>query len=407
MSKEIFCICGNIPLNNIVWRDKQDKILCSKCNFYQHVECVYPSNLSIPYICPLCQFSIFDPFINVKYHFLIPKIINNKNIENLTCLFNLNDDVFNMNLPDENDVLILRCLKFTTEGFTLEWPDKIIIYINDNVNPVYKVDKDHDSFKRQINEEIPFKLNKNLKCKNPFNEKMRYAFDYLKLNEENIINIKFNSTEKSSDKYIITLDYINMIDDVNEIIKDIKIIKDKNELRSLIKPNEILLEQILFIDPITKSDIINIPSRGWKCNHLECFDLKVFLEMQKKTRRFCCPICNKKVGLIYIDGLMKEIIEKYNEKYEGIQINGNYEIIKFVEKSKKKNNKEVKNDNNNYDLSININDSEEHDDEDDDNEEDDSYNDHFDKKFRNKYKFKSINESSNFSYFKHHNYYDY
>ncbi len=94
-------------------------------------------------------------------------------------------------------------------------------------------------------------------------------------------NIKFNSSEESSDKYIITLDYINMIEDANKIIKDIKTIKDINELKKLINPNEIVLEQFLFIDTITKSDIIKTPSRGWKCNHLECFDLKIILDLSK------------------------------------------------------------------------------------------------------------------------------
>ena len=98
---------------------------------------------------------------------------------------------------------------------------------------------------------------------------------------------------------------------------------------------------------------------------------------------------------------MKDIIEKYNEKYEGIQINGNYEIIKFIEKNKKNNNKETKNDINNFGLSININDSEEDDDFEDD---DDSYSGNITKKYRNKFKFKTTNESSNFSYFKHHNF---
>ena len=409
MQNKVLCICGNEPINSIKWGQTQSNIKCEICNFYQHIDCISPSNNETPYICPFCQFTLFDPFIRIKYHFFIPQIIQHSlSTKNIFLKFNLDDNIFNMFLHEENDMLLLRCLKINEEGFCIEWPNKINIYINNHEKEIYSVDKANDTFKRQINEEIPFKLNKNLKCKNPFNEKMRYAFDYLKLNEENIINIKFNSTEKSSDKYIITLDYINMIDDVNEIIKDIKIIKDINELKKLIKTNEILLEEILFIDPISKSDIIIIPSRGWKCNHLECFDLKVFLEMQKKTRRFCCPICNKKVGQIYIDGLMKDIIEKYNENYEGIQINGNYEIVKLIEKSKTNNNKKDKNEIKNYDLSINSNDSEEHDDDDeyeDDIDEDDSYSEDLNEKYRNRFKFKSTNESSNFSYFKHHNYY--
>ena len=78
-----------------------------------------------------------------------------------------------------------------------------------------------------------FKLNKNLKSNNNcFNDKMRYAFNYFKLNEENIIKIIFNSNENSNDKYIVTLDFINMIDNVDNIIKNIKDINDINELKN-------------------------------------------------------------------------------------------------------------------------------------------------------------------------------
>ena len=386
MQNKVLCICGNEPINSIKWGQTQSNIKCEICNFYQHIDCISPSNNETPYICPFCQFTLFDPFIRIKYHFFIPQIIQHSlSTKNIFLKFNLDDNIFNMFLHEENDMLLLRCLKINEEGFCIEWPNKINIYINNHEKEIYSVDKANDTFKRQINEEIPFKLNKNLKCKNPFNEKMRYAFDYFKLNEENTIKIKFNSVDLK-DKYIISLDYINIRENTDEIIKYIKIINDKNQLKEIINLNEFLLEDILFIDPISKSDLIKNPSRGWKCNHLECFDLKIFLEMQKKTRRFCCPICNKKIGEIYIDGVMKDIIEKNYDKYDGIQMNGNYDIIKFIEKNKKNNivksNKNYINKNSFIDLN-------------DDNEEnysdDDSYK--FNINLNNKYKIKSLNGS--------------
>ena len=384
MEEKILCICKQN--NEIKWGEISNNIKCEKCNYSQHIDCIYPSNKKSPYICPLCQLSLFDPYLKIKYHFNVPQIIE-KNIfkQNLYLKFFLDDKIFNMNIIDDNDILLLRCLKLTEEGFCLEWPDQISIYINNINKEIYCVDKTNDAFKRQINEEIPFKFNKNLKGKNPFNERMRYAFDYFKLNEENTIKIKFNSVGLK-DKYIISLDYINIRENTDEIIKYIKIINDKNQLKEIINLNEFLLEDILFIDPISKCDLIKNPSRGWKCNHLECVDLKIFLEMQKKTRRFCCPICNKKIGEIYIDGVMKDIIEKNYDKYDGIQMNGNYDIIKFIEKNKENN---IVKSNKNYinkNSFIDLNDNNE-----ENYSDDDSYE--FNINLNNKYKIKSLNGS--------------
>ena len=391
MQENILCICDNNSINKL---KENEKIKCEICHYYQHISCISPSNKSQPYICPICQFKHFDPYLRVKYHFLIPQIIQKIFTKKMILKFNLNDSIFHMFFPENNDILLLRCLKLTEEGFSLEWPDKIRIFINDHQKEIYSVDKNNDVFKRQINEEIPFILNKHLTNNNNFfNNNMKYAFDYFKLNEENIIKIIFNSIENSNDKYIITLDFINMIDDVDKIIKNIKVINDINELKRLIKPNRDILEYILFVDLITKIDIIDYPARGWKCNHFQCFDLKIYLNMQKKTRRFCCPICNKKIGKVYIDGLMKKIIDKYSSKYEGVEINDNYEIVELFNKNIKNEIKEDKIDN-----SINLlND-------DDDNEELIIYDDESSSEYKinknNKFQNKSTNASSSFSIFK-------
>lgn len=353
MSSQIICICGNIPLNNIKWRNQQDKILCKQCNYFQHVECVYPSNLSIPYICPLCQFSTFDPFFKRKYNFIIPKIITLKNTKEITLSFYLNEEIFNMYYPSENDLLILRCLKLTTEGFSFEWPDNTLLYINDNVNAIYDDERNHNYFKKELFQEIPFKILNDSQIKFPFNKNIEYAFDYFKLNSENEIHLVLNNTHKNFNKYFITLDYIKIIDDINDVIKNIEVIKDKNKLKSILKiKDESIKEKILFLDQFSNIDIIKYPARGWKCVHLSCFDLKKYLEIQQLNRRFCCPICKKKVGQLYIDGIIMEFIQENHQKFDGLIINENYEILEYIIKN---NNIIFNNNNSNF---INLNDSE-------------------------------------------------
>ena len=47
--------------------------------------------------------------------------------------------------------------------------------------------------------------------------------------------------------------------------------------------------------PITQKRLV-IPTRGSKCNHVECFDLKgyIFQNYQAKSPEWLCPICKSK-----------------------------------------------------------------------------------------------------------------
>ncbi|KAL0488001.1 zinc finger MIZ domain-containing protein [Acrasis kona] len=46
------------------------------------------------------------------------------------------------------------------------------------------------------------------------------------------------------------------------------------------------------IDPISQ-DEIEIPCRGLRCEHAQCFDLKSFLEMNSRIYKFLCPVCSE------------------------------------------------------------------------------------------------------------------
>lgn len=48
------------------------------------------------------------------------------------------------------------------------------------------------------------------------------------------------------------------------------------------------------MDPFTWN-LIDIPVRGIKCAHGQCFDLKTFLSFMnvQKVRQWKCPVCNK------------------------------------------------------------------------------------------------------------------
>ncbi|KAJ3436343.1 zinc finger miz domain-containing protein [Anaeramoeba flamelloides] len=77
---------------------------------------------------------------------------------------------------------------------------------------------------------------------------------------------------------------------------------------------------------------IKIPARSKKCFHLQCFDLCSFLLNAEKTKKWCCPICNKQAKLqdLYIDGYLKTIYKTKGLNLESkIQIfnDGKYKLF--------------------------------------------------------------------------------
>ena len=46
------------------------------------------------------------------------------------------------------------------------------------------------------------------------------------------------------------------------------------------------------------------PCRAKTCNHLQCFDLAMYLQMNERKPTWVCPVCDKpaEFGKLFIDG---------------------------------------------------------------------------------------------------------
>ncbi|KAJ3424380.1 zinc finger miz domain-containing protein [Anaeramoeba flamelloides] len=57
---------------------------------------------------------------------------------------------------------------------------------------------------------------------------------------------------------------------------------------------------------------ISIPSRGRKCQHLQCFDLEEFLINSEERNNLVCPCCNQPISYsdLIVDGLLQDILKK-------------------------------------------------------------------------------------------------
>lgn len=75
---------------------------------------------------------------------------------------------------------------------------------------------------------------------------------------------------------------------------------------------------------------IKIPGRGITCDHVQCFDIYTYLELNLKSGKWKCPICYKKCELqsIRIDSYIYDILKSCNEEKVIIDKNYKYNIIK-------------------------------------------------------------------------------
>lgn len=59
--------------------------------------------------------------------------------------------------------------------------------------------------------------------------------------------------------------------------------------------------------------MIDIPARGRKCIHGQCFDLKTFLSFMnvQKVRQWKCPVCNRECRHFLIDTQQLQAIKEF------------------------------------------------------------------------------------------------
>jgi len=55
---------------------------------------------------------------------------------------------------------------------------------------------------------------------------------------------------------------------------------------------------------------MNAPCRASTCDHLQCFDAQLYLQMNEKKPKWVCPVCNKPalVENLLVDGFFLELI---------------------------------------------------------------------------------------------------
>ena len=380
---EVHCICGVDETKKYI----KTIIQCNECKFWQHKDCLKSMLKMRNYLCPKCQIKKGGLFYNIIYTLLEPSLFIVENNKNNHGIFNFIPDLkmypkiqkIHNNNPE---FIIIRCLKFDKNGFSFHWPKMSKVYINNKLilDFTQKGQKKKDKMivfvsKKDLekNENIENYSNKNL----IYDANIIIIDDFIFDKKPNRLEINVNYSQNEcieNTNFAISINCYEIFVEPNEIIKNIPIYYDKKLLKELltknVDENNILStkEKINLLDLYTESEKIKLPARGTNCCHLNVFDLKTFLLLNRKTNKYQCPYCKRYANNLYIDGVILDFInDKNNYDVNEILLDIDHNILSYLHQNNNKiiNNEKINNipnknhHKNNYDINkkfvINLN----------------------------------------------------
>jgi len=345
---EVHCICGLEEHKKYI----KNLIRCSECQYWQHKDCLKSMTKMRNYLCPKCQIIKGGLFYNIIYTLLEPSLFIVENNKDNRGVYHFIPDIsiypkikkIQKNNPE---FIIIRCLKFDKTGFSFHWPKMSKIYINNKLilDFTKKGQKRKDKMIALVSKKD---YEKSGEDENFGNKNLLYDaniiiiddFIFDKKPNRFEINVNYSQTESvENTNFAISIDCCEILVEPNEIIKKVPIYHDKKVLHELLiknlDENSILStkEKINLLDLYTESEKIKLPSRGINCCHLNVFDLRTFLLLNRKTNKYQCPYCKRYANNLYIDGIILDFInDKNNFDVDEVLIDINHNIISYMHK---------------------------------------------------------------------------
>ena len=326
------------------------------------------------FICPKCQIVKGCLFYNILYTLLEPALFeleprkNNHGCYAFIPDLKLYPKIGKINRANPVFILI-RCLKFDKKGFSYHWPRLSKIYLNEKLiidftlkgakkqdRMICLVSEDilrsYDSESDNISWDSSSGINdnyQNFRSKNLiYDSNIVVIEDYIYDKRPNRLEINVNyilEENLESTNFAVSIDCCEIIRDPEEIIKKVPVYREKRRLKELLTKNEdentvnngslsTLLEKINLMDLYTETEKIKLPSRGINCCHLNVFDLRTFLLLNRKTNRYQCPYCKRYSINLYIDGIILDFLNnKKNFDVEEILIDKEHNILSYIHKN--------------------------------------------------------------------------
>jgi hypothetical protein len=369
ISYPVKCICGiderKTTLKSIVQ--------CTECGIWHHKDCLKNMAKMPNFICPKCQIVKGCLFYNILYTLLEPALFeleprkNNQSTYAFIPDLKLYPKIGKVN--SNNPVFILiRCLKFDKKGFSYHWPKLSKIYLNDKliIDFTLRGSKKQDRMICLVSEDVLLPYDTGIDgwsrdSSSGFNENYEnfrsqnliydanivIIEDYIYDKRPNRLEINVNyilEENLESTNFAVSIDCCEIIRDPEEIIRKVPVYREKRRLKELLTKNEdentvnndtlsTLLEKINLMDLYTETERIKLPSRGINCCHLNVFDLRTFLLLNRKTNKYQCPYCKRYSINLYIDGIILDFLNnKKNYDVEEILIDKEHNILSYIHK---------------------------------------------------------------------------
>ncbi|OMJ90909.1 hypothetical protein SteCoe_6673 [Stentor coeruleus] len=327
-TRNLRCICLN---------DQGPCQQCSKCKYLQHIKCIGDHGKLKPYFCPLCILEKINP-LDFCAEVLISAWVVRQNFSSNCTGIDTAEKSFEYKIATKNLVdtgqgryqIQIRCLKLDGQSLMMTWPLRGYLVINGKIAMKLETSSNPNSKKRKdepLNITTILTLGRNtislIKCADPSSYAVSIYLVYIKSEEQLIEEIvKKNKIP---------------IDKSKEFIK--KILKSDDE--------ELISDSIRLSlkCPFTLT-LLDIPTRGQYCEHIQCFNLSSYIQMQRSSRvnRWKCPLCKGFVYDMIVDSYLEQIMKeaKNVEEAENVEIfsDSSYRILSCAKEDKVQKNHE-------------------------------------------------------------------
>ena len=305
------CICLELEADI-----REATVKCTKCGLLQHKLCVKGCIGLDPYECPQCQIEQMDPSFPL-YEFLSKPLkvpLTDTSAVNIT----LGAAALGYLRAEEGNCIIqLRSLKLDSKGYSHAWPSEAVATLNETRILDLQYSSTH-SFRKRKDEflELPLDLTRE-----------NHRISLWKRRDDN--------------DYVYTV-VLTRKRDINALLLECEKASSlcskacKAYIASLFRSiPDLHLQRLSLRCPLTHL-LIDIPVRGWRCKHIQCFDLRTYLLImgETKVRRWQCPICREACCVLTVDRYMQRILAqaRRNEECDMVEFRetGEYQLIENI-----------------------------------------------------------------------------
>lgn len=287
-----------------------DLISCNTCHKKQHVSCI--SNLSelLFYECIVCMMRKMNPADEVKEFLIEPYLITQ---DPVIKTFNYSKFLKNEVFSNKSGIEIqLRCVKLQMPGYCISWPKQASLIVNKKLMKEFKELPNQKRKDSALDLTIAFSLGRNEISLVKKTDEDTYALAVVKVRKLPIDKI----FRKMSSSWVLKNKCVEFI--------QAKFADDNEIMQSSVKLN--------MKCPYTLKTIIT-PVRGKECSHINCFDLRTFIDIQRyESYTWRCPICKNPAYEVYIDKFIEEILSNCSavDRLEAIQLKSNCEYTEII-----------------------------------------------------------------------------